>query len=175
MATGTITTKKEKTVDLPPKGNRNTDPISGAAGAHPIEAGVGAAVGGAAAGLAIGVAAGPIGAVVGAVAGGLAGGLGGKAIGELIDPTTEDQWLREYHGSQSNLKKGESLERYRDAYRYGISAADRHAGLRFEDVESELKAGWESRSAPSLSWNEARSAVKHAYDRTVQFHGGRKV
>lgn len=77
-----------KSVDLPPRGNRNRDPITKAPGAHPIEVGAGTALGGAAAGLAAGAVAGPIGAVIGAVAGGVAGGYGGKAVGEAIDPTT---------------------------------------------------------------------------------------
>ena len=34
-----------KKLDLPPKGNRNPDPITNEAGAHPIETGVGAAGG----------------------------------------------------------------------------------------------------------------------------------
>lgn len=81
---------KKKTVDLPPKGRRNRDPISGARGAHPVEAGAGALVGGAAAGLGIGALGGPVGAVIGATVGGaLAGGLGGKVVGEAIDPTAK--------------------------------------------------------------------------------------
>src|SRR6187431_392812 len=73
-----------KSVDLPPRGGRNLDPITKAPGAHPVEVGLGAALGGAAAG----VAAGPVGAVLGAVAGGVAGGYGGRAVGEAIDPTS---------------------------------------------------------------------------------------
>ena len=86
--------RRSKSVDLPPGGNLNRDPISKAPGAHPVEVGVGTALGGAAAGLAAGSLAGPVGAVVGAVVGGVAGGYGGKAVGEAIDPTTEDAWLR---------------------------------------------------------------------------------
>jgi hypothetical protein len=78
-----------KTVDLPPRGARNADPITKAPGAHPIEVGAGAALGGAAAGLAAGSLAGPVGAVIGAVAGGVAGGYGGKLAGEALDPTTD--------------------------------------------------------------------------------------
>src|SRR5581483_11714781 len=53
-----------KTVDLPPYGPRNPDPVTDAPGSHPIETGIGAAIGGAASGLAVGtLTAGPIGAV----------------------------------------------------------------------------------------------------------------
>ena len=59
----------EKKVDVPPTGARNADPISGAAGSHPIETGIGAAAAGAAAGMAVGAFTGPIGAAVGAAVG----------------------------------------------------------------------------------------------------------
>ncbi len=39
--------------------------------------------------------AGPVTAAVGAALGAVAGGLAGKGLGELIDPTTEDNWLRD--------------------------------------------------------------------------------
>jgi uncharacterized protein YcfJ len=83
---------KKKTVDLPPKGRRNRDPITGASGSHPVETGAGALIGGAASGLVVGALGGPVGAVIGAAAGGaIAGGLVGKGIGETIDPTTKDK------------------------------------------------------------------------------------
>ena len=53
---------KKKLVDLPPKGRRNRDPISGASGSHPIETGTGALIAGAASGLAVGAIGGPVGA-----------------------------------------------------------------------------------------------------------------
>ena len=166
------TTKKdtEKKVDLPPKGPRNADPLTDAPGAHPIETGIGAAAGGAAAGLAIGALGGPVGAVIGGVVGGaVAGGLAGKGVGELIDPTTEDAWLREYFGTRTDHKKGVTHDHYRDAYRYGLTTADTYRGRRFDDVETDLRTGWEkNRGTSTMSWDEARHAVRHAFDRTVQ-------
>src|SRR5687768_2930547 len=123
----------EKTVDLPPKGSRNPDPITDSAGAHPIEAGVGAALGGAAAGMAVGaLTGGQVGAVIGAIAaGGVAGGYAGKGVGELIDPTTEDNWLREYWNDRDDETRkvavAKSHEDYRPAYRYGLGRRDEYA------------------------------------------------
>jgi uncharacterized protein (TIGR02271 family) len=172
MATRKKATKKdtEKKVDLPPKGPRNADPLTDAPGAHPIETGIGAGLGGAAAGLAIGAVGGPVGAVIGGIVGGaVAGGLAGKGVGELIDPTTEETWLREYFGSSTRHKKGETHEHYRDAYRYGLSSAATHEGRRFEDVEPDLRSGWErARGTSTMGWEDARGAVRHAFDRTVQ-------
>jgi len=161
----------EKTVDLPPHGPRNPDPITNAPGSHPIETGVGAVLGGVASGMAVGtLTAGPLGAVAGAIVGGAAaGGLAGKGIGELIDPTTEDNWIREYYDSEKKHPKGTSYDTYRGAYRYGLESGSRHEGKRFEDVETDLQSDWEASNADSgLKWNQARGAVRHAFDRTIQ-------
>jgi uncharacterized protein (TIGR02271 family) len=166
-----MATKKdhEKSVDLPPEGSRNADPISDQPGSHPIETGIGAAVGGAATGMAVGSVAGPVGTAVGAAVGAIAGGLAGKGIGEVIDPTTEDNWLRDNFQSRPYVKKGETFDRYHDAYRYGGESESRYQGRQFDEVESDLQREWDkSKHNKGLNWAHARDAVRDAYDRTVQ-------
>jgi hypothetical protein len=126
----------EKTVDLPPYGPRNADPITNAPGSHPIETAVGAVIGGAASGLAVGtLTTGPVGAVAGAIVGGaVAGGLAGKGIGELIDPTTEDNWIREALRGESDHPTEEELAAARRAFRFGLAAQCRYPGRTFRDV-----------------------------------------
>ncbi len=159
----------EKKVDMPPTGSRNPDPITDAPGSHPIETGIGAAVGGAATGMAVGAAAGPIGAAVGAAVGAVAGGLAGKGVGEWIDPTTEDNWLRENFSSRPYVKKGETFDTYQHAYRYGGEAESRHHGRSFDEIEDDLKSGWgKAREHAGMTWNHARDAVRDAFDRTIQ-------
>ena len=160
----------EKTVDLPPTGSRNPDPITDAPGSHPIETGIGAIIGGAASGVAVGAVGGPVGALVGAIVGGaVGGGLAGKGVGELIDPTTEDNWLRDYFGSETNKPAGATPDTYRPAYRYGLSSRERFSGQRFDTVETDLRSEWERDHADNsgLGWDHARGAVRHAFDRTV--------
>jgi len=159
----------EKTVDVPPEGRRNPDPITDQPGSHPVETGIGAAVGGAASGMAVGAVAGPVGAAIGAAAGAVAGGLAGKGVGELIDPTTEDNWLRQNFSSRSYVQKGETYENYQPAYRYGGQAEAQYRGKRFQDVESDLATGWEKmKDKAGMGWDRAQHAVKDAYDRTIQ-------
>jgi len=62
-----------KSVDVPPTGSRNPDPITDAPGSHPIETGIGAAVGGAATGAAVGTVAGPVGTAAQSLALGILG------------------------------------------------------------------------------------------------------
>jgi uncharacterized protein (TIGR02271 family) len=159
----------EKKADLPPEGNRNPDPITDAPGSHPIETGIGAAIGGAASGAAVGSVAGPIGTAIGAAVGAVAGGYAGKGLGELIDPTTEDNWLRENFESRPYIRKGETFETYHPAYRYGAEAEARYQGTDFAEVEDELKRGWgTAKDRGSMTWGRARDAVKDAYERTIQ-------
>ena len=163
-----------KKVDLPPKGDRNADPITNAAGAHPIETGVGAALGGAAAGMAAGLVAGPVGAVIGAVIGGVAGGYAGKGVGEVIDPTVDYRWLEENFAGRSYVKKGEKFDHYVPAYRYGGQAETKFAGKPFEEIEPEIKPEWDNvRGESNMKWDRARHAVKDAYERTLQLRAER--
>jgi len=159
----------EKSVDLPPYGPRNPDPITDSPGSHPIETGIGAVIGGVASGLAVGtLTGGPIGAVIGAIVGGAAaGGLAGKGVGELIDPTTEDNWLRDY---SSNERKGspptdEELASLRRAFRFGMTAQRRHPGRMFSAVESDLRNEWQA-SGETTPWAKVHDAVRAGFDRT---------
>lgn len=148
--------------------DRNEDPITGEAGAHPVGVGLGTA-GGAAAGAAGGAVLGPIGAVVGAVIGGVAGGLAGKGVAEAIDPTVEDKYWSKNYRSRPYVAKGTKYEEYRPAYLYGVQAQTKHQDKPFDQAEANLRRGWtKARGESSLEWQQARDAVRDAYDRTLQ-------
>lgn len=165
MATNNPTTPKK--ADLPPKGDRNPDPITNEAGAHPIETGVGAALGGAGAGFAAGMIGGPVGAVIGTVAGAVVGGLAGKGIGESIDPTMEDRWLGEYYQSLPGVTRKRSQEDYREAYHYGLSSRLKNDAT-YDESEHDLQEGWNSRQGSTmLEWEEVQPVVRHAYSRDL--------
>ena len=170
----TVNTKDpEKTIDLPPHGSRNPDPITDSPGSHPIETGVGAVIGGAASGLAAGAVGGPVGAVIGAIAGGaVAGGLAGKGVGELIDPTTEDNWIRDLmkgHPSQTKEWQDEA----REAYRWGWRSEGRFARKTFAQAEATLEDEWRGEH-PTRSWAAVRSHVRDGYEKGRELNGTRQ-
>lgn len=153
----------EKSVDLPPYGKRNPDPITDSPGSHPIETGVGAAIGGAASGLAVGAVGGPIGAAIGAMVGGaVAGGLAGKGIGELIDPTTEDNWIRDYF--RENKTDPADQPRHTAAYRFGVQSAQRHQHRSFDESEQTLRQEW-AQLHSDWEWEHARPVASRGFDR----------
>lgn len=162
-----------KTTARPP--DANLDPISGETGAHPVGVGVGTAAGGAAAGVAAGLVAGPVGAVVGAVVGGLVGGLAGKGIAEAVEPTDDDEYWAASYLSSPYVARGAAYDLYRPAYRYGRAAAVRYEGKSFDAVVRSLARGWRTaRSDSSLTWRQARPAVRDAWDRTVELRAAER-
>lgn len=168
------TRAREKTVDLPPTGARNADPITDAPGSHPIETGIGAAVAGAATGVAAGAFAGPIAAAVGAATGAIAGGYAGKGFGELIDPTTEDTWLRENFKSRPYVEEGDEFEDFYPAFRYGALAESKYGDAGIDLMDPQLQSDWEASKDSDMPWTKAKGAVQDAYDRTVQIRRARE-
>jgi hypothetical protein len=169
-------TNAQKKVDLPPKGDRNPDPITNEPGSHPIETGIGAAAAGAAAGMAVGAFGGPVAGAVGAIAGAVAGAYAGKGIGEMIDPTIEDAWLRENFESRPYVQQDETFEMYLPVYRYGAEAESKYGNAGFEAIVDNLEKDWaKSEGIPGMTWPKARDAVKDSYERTVQIRRARDV
>jgi hypothetical protein len=167
---------RDKRVDLPPKGKLNPDPITNEPGSHPIETGIGAAALGAASGVAVGAFGGPVAGAVGAIAGAVAGGYAGKGLGELIDPTIEDTWLRDNFESRHYVQEDETFEMYQPVYRYGAEAEAKYGDAGFDAIVDELERDWaKSEGIPGMTWPRARDAVKDSYERTVQIRRARDV
>ena len=166
-----MSTEKDdkKSLDLPPYGPRNPDPITDTPGSHPIETGLGAALGGAATGAAVGMALGPPGVILGTIAGAIAGGFAGKGVGELIDPTTEDNWIREWLASR---RDGHTLDEASAtaAYRFGLKAEARYPDKTFDEVETQLRDDWEAqRGHGAPQWSDVNGSVRAGFERMHSF------
>jgi hypothetical protein len=142
---------------------RPTDPAHGARHGHPVGTAAGVAAG-AATGAAIGSAAGPVGTAVGGVVGAVAGGLAGEGVAAAINPAAEDEYWRRNYAARPYVTPGATYETYRPAYEYGWETYRRYNGRRFDDVEPDLRRGWE-RIDRELSWEKARGATLDAWQR----------
>ena len=139
------------------------DPVSYAAGSHPLGAGIGAA-GGALTGAALGAALGPAGAVTGAILGGAFGAIAGEGIAEGIDPEAETTyWQNHYHHEPFYLP-GHAFEDYGPAFRLGWESYRPEAT--FEESEETLRDKWtKDKGSSKLEWEQARDAVRAAWTR----------
>lgn len=142
----------------------NRDPLSDEPGAHPVGTGIGA-TGGALAGAAAGTLGGPIGVAVGGVAGAVAGGLAGKITAESVNPTAEEAHWRNNYTREPYYEAGRNYNDYGPAYELGWNYRARY-GDDFENCESKLASDWDDqRGISKLSWSQARSAARAAWDR----------
>lgn len=151
------------------KDDAHRDPLTGAPGAHPLGAGVGAAGGGTS------------GAAVGSsVVGPLSGGLAGKAVAEMLDPAFEDAYWRTHFSDRTYVASNVPYILYQSAYRTGYEGRSKHPGKTFEEVEPILRRDYEAaRGDSALGWEKARSAARDAWDRGEPARGvittGRKT
>ena len=145
----------------------NRDPITDAAGSHPVGTGLGALAGGAAAGAAAGTVAGPVGTLVGAAIGAVAGGLAGKGIAEAIDPTAEDAYWRDNYTSRPYVTAGLELRRLRPGLRVRgqLATAATPDATGTTSSPNCRAAGTTTRGRSSLDWDRAKHATRDAWDR----------
>lgn len=176
MSNSNIDNEVVKNLSKEQRDQLNADPISGEPGAHPVGTGVGTGVG-AATGMVAGALGGPVGAIVGGLVGAVVGGLAGKGVAEAVKPTEEDAYWRDilkttpYYAETLVIYNDLDYDQdYEEAYRLGY--ANRHnysPETRFEDIENELERKWQlTKKRSRLSWNEAKSAVKDAWDRVAR-------
>ena len=149
------------------KSDLNADPITGAAGSHPVGTGIGATIGGVV-GTVLGAVGGPVGIAAGIAVGSAVGGMVGHSGGELLDPTEEDAYWREAYLKRPYYEANYDYDRdYLPAYRLGyLSRSEYKQAEQFDLHEAELRNHWESRKGDSqLNWEQAKLATRDAWDR----------
>jgi len=101
----------------------------------------------------------------GAGSGGTSGGM--EAQGVHADDFDAAYWQKS-HAGRSYAAPGSIYEEYEPAYRYGWESHDRHKGRRWDDVESDLRSGWEkaegAKDNTRLGWDKARDAARDAWE-----------
>lgn len=80
--------------------------------------------------------------------------------------TDDEIFWQQQHPKQAYAEKMSSYEHYAPAYRTGSEAARKHAGKQFDEIEDDIALEYErNRAGSPLPWDQARPAVKAAWDR----------
>ena len=111
-------------------------------------------------------------------------GTGGLAAGEDLDPVAEGDYWRENFRRRPYYEAEREYSHYEPAYRYGWERAglSEYRNRSFEEVEIDLRRGWESaEQAPLPSWEDARHPARDAFEKARGIettkevsHGSRK-
>ncbi len=94
---------------------------------------------------------------------------GAPVPGSDLAWAAEDAYWRDNFRSRPYVL-GDDYERYRPAYRYGYEAGRRHVGRSWNQIERDLRAGWERyehRGGLPAAWEDVREAVRDAWDRVT--------
>ena len=91
-----------------------------------------------------------------------------KRPGATLDWQTEDEYWRDNYSDRPYVSQNSDYETWRPAYRYGFESAHRYSGKRWQDVESDLRTGWdkyEHRGDQRSTWEQIKDAVRDGWDR----------
>jgi hypothetical protein len=81
----------------------------------------------------------------------------------------EDAWWRENFAGRP-YATGRTYEEFRPAYRYGYESGRHHMGRTWDDVEGDLRTGWdryEGRGGTESTWEKIKDAVRDAWHRVT--------
>jgi hypothetical protein len=87
-----------------------------------------------------------------------------------LEWTDEDAYWRNNY-KQRPYAGSNAYDYWQPAYRYGYESAQKYHGKNWEDVESDLRSGWDRYEHRGTStWENVKGAVRDAWDR--MFHRG---
>lgn len=84
----------------------------------------------------------------------------------------EDNYWRENFGTRP-YATGRTYEDFRPAYQYGYESGRHHMGRTWNDVEPDLRTGWdkfEGKGTLGAAWENVKDAVKDAWHRVTGQH-----
>ena len=86
--------------------------------------------------------------------------------GVSSDWTTEEQYWRNNWNSRPYVSADRGYEYYQPGYRYGFESANRYRGRNWNDVEGDLRSGWDRvENRGQSTWENVKDAVRDAWDR----------
>src|SRR3990170_4303747 len=93
-----------------------------------------------------------------------------SATGPLSDWKTEDDYWRTNYERRPYVGSNRQYETWQPAYRYGFESSRRYPDKRWEDVEGNLRSGWdtyEHRRDLRSTWEQVKDAVRDGWDRVT--------
>jgi len=88
----------------------------------------------------------------------------------MHDWRVEESYWRNNYSSRPYVGTHQEFDYWRPAYRYGYESAQRFPGRLWNDVEQDLRTGWdryEHRGTIRTTWEEIKAAVRDGWDRMV--------
>lgn len=93
---------------------------------------------------------------------------GAGAASVTPDFTPHDSYWRTNFGSRPYAQSDRGYDYYQPAYRSGFESAHRYRGRQWNEVETDLRGGWDTYEHRGQStWDNIKDAVRDAWDRVT--------
>ena len=84
------------------------------------------------------------------------------------DWSTEERYWRDTWRTRPYVKADQGFDYYSPGYRYGFESASRYRGRNWNDVETDLRTGWDRFEHRGQStWENIKDAVRDAWNRVT--------
>ena len=91
---------------------------------------------------------------------------GFNATDRQLDWGAEETYWRENWSNRPYATADRGFDYYRPGYRYGSESAVRYSGRQWNDVESDLRTGWDRYEHRGQStWENVKDAVRDGWNR----------
>jgi hypothetical protein len=91
-----------------------------------------------------------------------------RTTGMADDWATEEPWWRNNWSTRPYARSDRGFDYYGPAYRYGYESANRYRGKSWNEVEYDLRTGWDKYEHRGKSmWADIKDAVRDAWDRVT--------
>lgn len=88
--------------------------------------------------------------------------------GSMLDWKTEEDYWRTNYGNRPYATTNRDFNYWRPGYQYGYESATRYQGRKWNDVEPDLRTGWDKyENRGQTTWEQIKDAVRDAWDRVT--------
>lgn len=91
------------------------------------------------------------------------------ATDRQLDWASEETFWRDNWSTRPYASADRGFDYYQPAYRYGAESATRFGGRQWNDVENDLRTGWDRyEHRGQNTWENVKDAVRDAWDRIAK-------
>ena len=88
--------------------------------------------------------------------------------GSTLDWKTEEDYWRANCATRPYASTNRDFNFWRPGYQYGYESAAKYQGRKWNDVEPDLRTGWDKyHSRGQTTWEQIKDAVRDAWDRVT--------
>ena len=88
--------------------------------------------------------------------------------GATLDWKTQEDYWRANYSNRPYVGANKDFDYWRPGYRYGYDSATTHRGRNWNDIENDLRAGWNRyEHRGKAAWEQIKDAVRDGWNRVT--------